>query len=526
MKIKKSRWVTSITMFAAFAIPIGMAAQNSQDHHPKQHHYELVDLGTFGGPQSYFAPGSGYDFAGTSLLNSGGTAVGFADTSKSDPFPSFCFWDCDVVHAFQAGSDGRLTNLGALLRGVSSAPSWIAANGLVAGVSENGDTDPLYPGLPELRAVLWQDGKITDLGTLPEGGNQSEAMAVNSSGQVVGAALNTNNDANSMQPAVFWLWGGIQPVYQYQTRAFLWDQENGMRDLGTLPGGTDAQAVLVNEQGQVVGESYTSSAPGACAPTYALTTGAFIWDKENGMRDLGSLGGTCTLASALNNKGQVVGESYETGDQSAPAFIWENGKLQQLGGSLGGSFSGGEAINEAGEVAGFGYLAGNAAFHAAMWKQVGKITDLGVVGSDPCSYASAINARGQVVGSSMPSCDTDPINFRAVLWEDGSIFDLNTLIPPNSPIYLADIFAINDRGEMAGQGVDASGHQHAFLLFPCDENHPGIKGCDYSMVDLATAAQVHSAPVTESRPVSNENRRGLMMRRGYRNRDLGVGPQE
>ncbi len=491
MRSPKLTCITLLTLSVALALPVQLAAQNkaNQDRQHQPHHYQLVDLGsTFGGPQSYFVPGSGDDFAGSSILTSGGTVVGFADTSVSDPFPNFCWEDCFVDDTFQAESAGVSTNLGALPGGGSSAPIWITANGLIAGISENGQTDPLYPGgFPEMHAVLWQQGQIMDLGTLPEGGYQSEANAVNSAGQVVGSALNTIPDANSMAVANFWFFN--QP-YGYQQRAFLWDKRKGMQDLGTLPGGTDAEALLINEQGQVAGFSYTSSAPGACGGGFALTTGSFIWDKKNGMRDLGGFGGTCTLATDLNNEGQIVGSSNLTGDQSTAAFLWENGSIHKLRGSLGGDSTGAFALNGQGQAVGFGSLRGNSTFHATLWKNEKSVTDLGVIGDDQCSYAAAINAKMQVVGSSIANCE----EFRAFLWEDGSLFDLNSLIPPASALYLQNTYAINDSGEIAGTGVDASGNEHAFLAIPCDGNHPGVEGCDYGLVDAAAATREIPAP--------------------------------
>ena len=511
MTPKIFRFTTALTLLAVLAVSFQLAAQDKQGHPNNPHHYQIIDLGSaFGGPQSYFVPGSGLDFPGSSVLTNGGTAVGFADTSLPDPFaPNFCFSDCFVSQAFQAGSGGVLTDLGALPGGGSSAPIWITASGLVAGVSENGQTDPLYAGLPESHAVLWQQGAITDLGTLPEGGYQSEANAVNSSGQVVGAALNTIPDANSMAAANYWF---FNVPYGYQQRAFLWDKQHGMQDLGTLPGGTDAEALLINERGQVVGYSYTSSSPGACGGGFALITGSFIWDKKNGMRDLGGFGGTCTLATDLNNEGQIVGSSNLTGDQSYAAFLWENGSIHKLRGSLGGDFAGAFALNGQGEAVGYGYLPDNSTFHATLWKNVKSITDLGVIGSDPCSYAAAINAGGQVVGSSIANCGDE---FRAFLWEDGSIFDLNSLIPPASALYLQNTYAINDSGEIAGTGVDASGNQHAFLAIPCDKQHPGIEGCDYSMVDAAAATRVSSVPAIPRRssPSQRNSLRQLLQKR-------------
>ena len=382
-----------------------------------------------------------------------------------------------------------MTDLGALSGGGSSVPLWISANGLIAGVSENGATDPLYAGLPELRAVLWQHGKITDLGTLPEGGYETEANAVNSAGQVVGSALNTIPDPNSMAVSTFWLWA---VPYGYQTRAFIWEK-GVMEDLGTLPGGTDAQAILINERGQVLGYSYTSPAPSTnCAPpnlpNFPLTTGSFLWQRGKGMVDLRSLGGTCTLATDLNNQGQVIGMSNLTGDQYQHAFFWEHGSIQDLGGSLGGNNTGAFVVNDDGQAVGFAYFPGDTTFHATLWKHVGEMTDLGAIGNDPCSYATGINAKGQVVGASLSPC-TQGATARAFLWEDGSIVALNALIPPGSGLRLGQTYTINDRGEIAGEGSDSSENDHAFLLIPCDEHHSGVEGCDYSLLDSVALPQ-------------------------------------
>ena len=499
-------WGLTLSSFGIFHILPALGQQGAQgsppqSHPHKHHHYQLVDLGsTFGGSNSNFDPGSGNDFSPfVSVLNSGGTVAGFAETSVADPYAPICFWNCLATHAFRAERNGVLTDLGTLPGGVNSAALWINANGLIAGLSENGESDPLYPGLGEVHAVLWQHGNMTDLGTLPEGGYESEANSVNSSGQVVGAALNTTPDANSMQAGTFWLWGGIVPPYLYQTRAFLWDKQKGMQDLGTLPGGTDAQALLINERGQVVGYSYTGSTQtGVCFP---LATSSFLWEKGKGMVDLGGFGGTCTAATDLNNQGQVVGLSTVTGDSFQRAFIWEHGLIHDLGGSLGGKSTGAFVMNDKGQAVGFANLAGEATYHATLWTQVGKMTDLGTLGNDPCSYATGINARGQVVGA---STDCNSV-FRAFLWEDGSLFDLNALIAPGSSLSLTQTYTINDRGEIAGVGKekDGSGNDHALLLIPCDENHADVEGCDYGLVDEEAATRVNPALAMQKQPTAS-----------------------
>jgi probable HAF family extracellular repeat protein len=510
------------TLVAALLVLAFPASGTAQEHRQvsesragdglHQHHrYKLIDLGTLGGAQSYFSPGSGNELGQFShVLNDRGEAAGLANTALPDPFPAFCFdigGDCLVTHAFEAHDDNGLTDLGALPGGASSAATWIGANGLIAGVSQNGELDPLLPGFPVTHAALWQRREIVDLGTLPEGGYESYAAAVNSRGQVVGAAINAVPDPNSM--GNFWL-----PTAPYETRAFLWEKDKGMQDLGTLPGGPDAQAILINEAGQVVGYSYTSSAPSPFC-TFPLATGAFIWEKSKGMRDLGTLGGTCTLATDLNDRGQIVGSSNLLGDQSSHAFLWENGLMHDLGGSLGGSFTGAFAVNQSGQAVGFATtLPGIFPFHATLWKRVGQLTDLGVLGTDECSYASSINERTQIVGGSVSSCTAEEPISRAFLWEDDSIFDLNALIPAGSTLHLENTQTINNRGEIAGFGSDAAGNQHAFVLIPCDEGHPDVAGCDYTKIDAAdpiparipvapkvTLAQTAAATSTAMTPV-------------------------
>jgi len=457
-------------VLSVLAVPVGIAQENNL-HSAKHHHYKLIDLGTFGGPQAYIPNFLGYTGFQARVLDNRGVVIGEADTSLTE----ICgvFFDCFVSHTFRSETGGEPTDLGALPGGGSSAPFWMSRSGLIVGVSQNGQIDPLVPGFPELRAVLWRNGGMTDLGTL-EGGYESWAYAVDSRGEVAGMFTNTTADPNSMFGS------------GYQTRAFVW-QDGVMQDLGTL-GGTNAWAFLINERGQVVGWSYLSSVPNSGCwggfPTINIATGSFIWDKQNGMRNLGSLGGMCTTAMAINNRGQIVGISSFEGEATWHGFLWD-GSMHDLGGSLGGSFSQVYGISEAGDVVGFASLAGDTTYHAALWRGIGKITDLGVIGGNfPCSSAHSINAKGQVVGEATDCGFT----FHSFLWEDGSLFDLNDLIPP-SPLVLASAQTINDRGEIAGTAFDASFNGHAFLLIPCDENHPSVEGCDYSPVDPTAIAQ-------------------------------------
>ena len=80
----KSTALACVVM-ALLAIPLPLVAQSeAKQHHSHRYaHYQLIDIGTFGGPNSsYLQP---LPEPGGRLLNSSGTAVGSGDTSTPDP---------------------------------------------------------------------------------------------------------------------------------------------------------------------------------------------------------------------------------------------------------------------------------------------------------------------------------------------------------------------------------------------------------------------------------------------------------
>lgn len=491
---KQLKSFIAMTLLAT-AMPFLSTAQAQPERDHQHHHYQLVQMPTLGGVETNF-----FDLTNNIavLNNHGAVSGGAAETLIPDPNAPLYWLDPqgDINYAFQ-WQDGVFTSLGSLPGTNNSFSLWISENGTVAGASENGQIDPSVPELPEFSAVIWRDGKITNLGTLPQGGYQSAAVSVNSRGEAVGIATDLVPDANSLFSQNQNLWA---IPYGYQLRAFYWDEKNGMQDLGTLGTGTDAQAVRINETGQVIGDSYTSSAPGVC---YGVASGGFLWDHEHGMVDLGGFGGSCTFVTDLNNGGQVVGSATVGGDDYQRAFLWENGSLHHLGGSVGGHNTGAFAVNEDGKAVGFAYLAGETVYHATLWKHLGQLTDLGTVGGDLCAFAQGINSREQVVGDSLPTDCSGNGDSRAFLWENGSMVDLNNLIPPNSPLYLVYAYAINERGEIAVNGNPANGPEQAALLIPCDENHPGVDGCDYSRVDGTVARLIRPAPLRQQTQIVN-----------------------
>jgi probable HAF family extracellular repeat protein len=320
-----------------------------------------------------------------------------------------------------------ITDLGTFPGGTISEGQAINECGVVAGYARfsNFNSD----------GFLWKGHGLDDLGALPPAGNVSFAQAINSFGDVAGYSTDD------------------YPPY-LNSRAVLWSRGN-IYDLGTLPSSDDSQAMGINDFGEVVGFSVPH---------------AFLWNEFQGMQDLGTLpGGSYSQAFGINAYSQVVGLS-DAADGNFHGFVWSWFEGMQLLPSLpDGISSSANGINKRGQIVGgsSGDFTNN---YAVLWNHRGqpqageedenKPVNLGVLPGQGWSTAFAINDNGQVVGWS---------GFVAFIWSQSEgMQDLNDLIASNSGWSLSIATAINDRGQITGQGA-INGQSHAFLLTPTSQ---------------------------------------------------------
>lgn len=228
-------------------------------------------------------------------------------------------------------------------------------------------------------------------GTQDLGLGGATGVAINSSGEVAGAGVENGTQV---------------------TQGFVYVPGSGERWLGSL-GGSLSAATGVNDAGDVVGFSYTSS----------YYQHAFLWTSSGGMQDLTPAVTTVQGATAtgINSSNQVVGYYFPEGSASAVGFLWtQAGGLQNIGSS--GTLAFG--INNAGTVVGQ-FTASGGANHAFLWTQSGGMRDLGTLGGAQ-STALAVNNLGWVVGTSMSSLGDSLLH--GFLWTpSGGMQDFTTI---------------------------------------------------------------------------------------------------
>lgn len=175
-----------------------------------------------------------------------------------------------------------------------------------------------------------------------------------------------------------------------------------------------------------------------------------------------------TTAVAINNFNHVVGNTGY-----AESFFWseETGAIPIIAPGPGGYYSA-QDINNLGQVVGSAG-APSAGSEGYVWSPNSPAFNIGLLPDiDPGlggTVAIGINDESQVVGVFGSSSFDD--YFRAILYEDGELYDLNDLIPANSGWTLEAAFDINNEGQIVGNGI-FNGQEQDFLLTPITRTEP------------------------------------------------------
>ncbi|MBR7839274.1 hypothetical protein KDL01_38795 [Actinospica durhamensis] len=344
---------TMLAAVLAAGTAIGTTAAGTTTASAATATYTITDLGTLG-----YVSSSGGGLNATGLID-GVSSLAVTVPAGSCPPKYGVRKPCveHLEHAFRF-SGGAMTDLGTL-GGQDSAATAVNAAGTLVG---SADTAAGYS-----HAFVEVGGTMTDLGTLDGAAASSEALAINSSGQVAGwstAAGATGNHA-------------------------ILDVNGTMTDLGTIDGGTSSVANGINDAGVVIGNSDTSSSDER----------GFVY-QDGKITDVGTLGGPNSSVNAINDGGVVTGSSQDAADVSHP-FIYANGIMTSLGTYNIDTTP--QAINDAGVIVGttYGVNAAGDPFDDAFIYQAGTFQDLNTMihaGSGwELTDAVGINADGQVL---------------------------------------------------------------------------------------------------------------------------------
>ncbi len=313
-----------------------------------QTRYEVTDIGTL--------PGLSASYVCNVALNNRGQIAAYANNAENP-----LAFAGDVPFLWKG--PGQIQRLPTL-------PG--ATDTLTIGMNDAGQISGMSGAVVwnDAHAVLWDQGRVFDLGTLP-GDAGSDAGLISGSGLVVGDSYNAD----------YSLYRGVY-----------WDRSHRIHLLPGLPGATLTQAYGVNNQGHAVGWS----------GTWESGWSGVLW-KDGRVINLGSLGGAYCWPVYISDRDEVCGESI-TSDGGDHAFLWRNGQMIDLG-NFGNDVCGFAAcVGNRGEVVGFSGAGIDDVHtaHALLW-QDGKMINLqdrlrpgsGWV----LQQAMAINDRGQIAGT-------------------------------------------------------------------------------------------------------------------------------
>ena len=231
------------------------------------------------------------------------------------------------------------SDLGALTSFTGIAGTGPNGNSSAYGINDTGQIVGVTGSLPYVysqgqiygpRATLWNNGTVTDLGTLNNNYGWSFAYSINNAGQAVGWSHSVDS----------------------RVQATLWD--NGtISALG--PAVAYGEAYSINSSGQAVGVS---------SPDNITNPQATMWINGTLTVLPGIDGGTVSTAHSINDMGQIVGASSFANNIGYGAALWANGKVYNLNSLLtakdaaaGWVIGDAKAINNNGQILALAYNA-------------------------------------------------------------------------------------------------------------------------------------------------------------------------
>jgi 6-phosphogluconolactonase len=294
-----------------------------------------------------------------------------------------------------------------------------------SGINNKGEVSGTvaYIPIPEFfqQAFIYAGGVNTGI----ENSRSSASYGINNNGQVVGEMFLTPP------------FTGEPPQH-----AFIYNSSDGTTvtpDIANMA--RESIGLAINNAGDITGFLSTGtcnvfSPPGCGAPFHA-----FIY-QGSGLVDIGTLGGTYSEGTGINDQNEIAGVSSVTGSTLNHLFLYAKGHMSDLGTVAGQSIVN-ALINDRGEIAGSA-TGSNFIFRGHSFEKI------------PLAPAG-LNNKGHIAGSYTATNGSS----HASLYRDGRLIDLNDLVDP-SLTFLTSANGISDNGKIVAKGING----HLYVLTP------------------------------------------------------------